>query len=36
METEFANLQTLLPIRKSKTGKDVLPSARALHEYLGV
>ncbi len=36
METAFQELQTLLPIRKSKTGKDVTPSARVLHEYLDV
>lgn len=36
METEFLELQALLPIRKSKTGKDVTPSARALYDYLEV
>lgn len=36
METEFQELQALLPIRKSKTGKDVTPSARALYNYLDV
>jgi len=36
MEPQFEILQTLLPIRKSKTGKDVTPSARALYNYLEV
>ena len=36
MEQAFQELQALLPIRKSKTGKDVLASARVLHAYLEV
>lgn len=36
METAFSELQELLPVRKSKTGKDVTPSARALYNYLEV
>lgn len=36
MNPQFEILQQLLPIRKSQTGKDVTPSARALYNYLEV
>lgn len=36
METAFEELEKLLPVRKSKSGKDATPSARALYNYLEV